>query len=130
MTTHRDRPVNVLIVDDNLEFLAAAAQWLEIQPSTRLAGTARDGAEAIAAVARCAPDLVLMEAFMPVRDGFEATRILKGGAGAPIVIVLSVSEGVAMEHEARAAGADGFLPKSEFAARLPGLIRDLMGQET
>jgi CheY-like chemotaxis protein len=128
--TKHDRPVKVLVVDDNLEFLAAASEWLEIQPATRLAGTARDGAEAIAAVARLAPDLVLMEAFMPVRDGFEATRMLKAGAGAPIVIVLGISEGVAMEDEARAAGADGFLAKSEFAARLPGLIRDLMGRET
>jgi CheY-like chemotaxis protein len=70
-----------------------------------------------------------MEAFMPVQDGFETTRILKSGAGAPAIIVLGVSEGVAMEHEARAAGADGFLPKSQFAARLPGLIQELLGPE-
>jgi CheY-like chemotaxis protein len=69
-----------------------------------------------------------MDAFMPDMDGFEATREIKSRPGGPMIVIVSVSDGVAMEDEARAAGADAFLPKSEFAARLPGLLRDLLGE--
>jgi len=116
-----------MIVDNSPEFLAAACLWIATCPGMRLIGTARNGEEAVAAVERSSPDLVLMDAFMPRMDGFEATRAIKTGPRAPIVVILSLSEGAAMEREARAVGGDGFLAKREFAAKLPGLLRDLFG---
>ena len=125
MTTKTEDPIAVVIVDDSAEFVSAACAWLESQAATRLAGTASGGREAVMAVERFAPDLVLMDVFMPDMDGFETTRRIKSRPGAPVVILFSVSDGSAMEQEARAAGADGFLPKSEFASRLPALMREL-----
>jgi CheY-like chemotaxis protein len=122
-------PIAVVIVDDSAEFVRAACAWLESQAATRLAGTASGGREAVLAVERFAPDLVLMDVFMLDMDGFETTRRIKNRPGAPVVILFSVSDGSAMEQEARAAGADGFLPKSEFASRLPALMRELTDRE-
>ena len=128
MTTKRDGAAHVLVVDDSPTFLAAAAAWVQSQPSMRLVGTVSSGSDAVTAVTRLAPDLVLMDVFMPEMDGFEATREIKSLPGAPIVILLSVSDDSAVEDEARAAGADRFLPKPEFASQLPGLIRELLGR--
>ena len=121
----RSESLNVLIVDDSEDFLAVACSWIDTQPSLDLMGTARNGVEAVEAVGRLHPDLVLMDAFMPLLDGFEATRRVKSAPHAPWVVLVSVHEGVAMEHEAWAAGADGFVPKADLATRMPALLRAL-----
>jgi CheY-like chemotaxis protein len=115
----------VLLVDDSEEFLTAASKWIAARTTLRFAGTARNGAEALDWLSRSAASLVLMDCFMPVLDGFETTRRIKSSEGAPCVVLLSVHEGSAMEQEAWAAGADGFLAKSDFASRLPDLVRGL-----
>jgi DNA-binding NarL/FixJ family response regulator len=117
----------VLVVDDSEDFLTVACSWIESQPSLTLVGTARNGAEAQSAVDRLAPDLVIMDAFMPVVDGFAATRAIKARRAAPWVVMVSVHEGTTMEHEAWAAGADAFVAKANLADRLPDAIRDLRG---
>lgn len=118
MSASTPAPIRVLLVDDSEEFVRAAGLWIESQPSLLLVASARNGEEAIEAVGAVAPDLVLIDAFMPVLSGFEATRRIKARAGAPLVLILSVHEGSAMEQEAWAAGADGFIPKPELATRL------------
>ena len=129
MTTKPDRAIGVLVVDDSALFRAAVSAWVERQPSMRLIGAVANGSEAVAAVKRLAPDLVLMDVFMPEMDGFAATRIIKSLPSAPVVILLSVSDESAMEHAARTAGADRFVPKPEFALQLPGLLRELLGEQ-
>ena len=122
--------VSVLVVDDSEEFLAAACSWIESQPLLSLVGTARNGAEGRDAVARLSPDLVVMDAFMPVMDGFAATRAIKKQRVAPWVVMVSVHEGTTMEQEAWAAGADAFVVKSSLADRMPATIRSLRRGET
>ena len=128
MTTKRNAAVGVLVVDDSPVFRAAVAAWVERQPSARLLGAVSNGREAVREVDRLSPDLVLMDIFMPEMDGFQATRAIKSQADAPIVILLSVSDGSAIEHEAQAAGADRFVPKYDFAFKLPGLMQELLGE--
>ena len=125
MTTNTEDAIAVVVVDDSKEFLTAACAWLEGQQALRLVGSATDGLEALETVARVGPDLVLIDAFMPVMGGLAATRAIKSRSGAPQVILLSVHDGGDMEREARSAGADAFVSKSQFSERLPGVIRDL-----
>jgi CheY-like chemotaxis protein len=129
MSQEAKDPLTVLLVDDSEAFLEAAGSWIATQRWLRLAGTARDGAEALARLEQEKVSLVLMDAFMPVLDGFEATRRIKAADESPIVIMLSVAEQTVVRHEAWAAGADAFLPKSEFSDRLPGLIREVLADE-
>ena len=119
------RPIRVLIVDDSRDFLDAVSDWIERQPGMEVVGTAANGADALDATESSRPDLVLMDAFMPFVDGFEATRRLKAVAGAPWVVILSVHHGAAIEREAWAAGADAFLPKGELSDHLPALVERL-----
>ena len=130
MKAGASRSIRVLIVDDSRDFLDAASDWIERQPGMELCGTAMNGADGLGAIETVRPDLVLMDAFMPELDGFEATRRAKSVAGAPWIVILSFHHGAAIEREAWAAGADAFVPKGELSDQLPSLVERLVAGET
>ena len=104
-------PLKVLVVDDTETNRMILTVFLR-----RLGHNvvlAEDGAQAVAAFEREAPDLVLMDVMMPVMDGYEATRRIKALAGEHWVPVLFVS---ALDNEESLvagldAGGDDYLPK-------------------
>ncbi|RQX14983.1 DNA-binding response regulator [Micromonospora ureilytica] len=85
---------------------------------------AATGAEAVDAVRRTCPDVVLMDVRMPVLDGLEATRrILSGAAGAPRIIILTTFDLDQYVYAALAAGASGFLLKDVTPEHLVAAVR-------
>jgi DNA-binding NarL/FixJ family response regulator len=113
----------VLIVDDDPLVRSALTLMLGGQPDLEVVGEAADGRAGLAACARLAPDVVLMDIRMPVLGGLEATRDLHRRTDPPRVIVLTTFD--ADEHvvAALAAGADGFLLKDTPPARIVDAIR-------
>ncbi len=119
-----DNPVNRMIGEGFLKALGLPAQ------------TADDGMQALAACAREAPALVLMDLQMPVMDGLEATRRLRALQQAgrlqrfPIV-ALTAHALQSDRDQATAAGMDGYLTKpllldalrAELQRWLPTLVR-------
>lgn len=100
-----------LVVDDDLRSRELLTALLTAQ-GYRVTQAA-DGAEALAAAARQAPDVVLLDVMMPVMDGFETCRRLKQQPQTAIVPVLLVT---ALNDRAQrlngiAAGALDFLSK-------------------
>ncbi|MCL7426038.1 response regulator transcription factor [Streptomyces sp. YS415] len=83
---------------------------LEAQPDIEVVAEAGDGAEAVAAVRRHAPDVLLLDIRMPVMDGLEAARRVCGQSGCKVVMLTTfdLDEYV---YEALYAGASGFLLK-------------------
>ena len=74
---------------------------------------AENGEEAIAAVAKQRPDLILMDIQLPVMDGYEATRRIRTNPdlnSVPIIAVTSYAL-TGDEDKARAAGCDGYVSK-------------------
>jgi len=74
---------------------------------------AENGEEAIAAVGRRRPDLILMDIQLPVMDGYEATRRIRTNPdlrSVPIIAVTSYAL-AGDEDKARAAGCDGYVTK-------------------
>jgi len=55
-------------------------------------------------------------------DGFEATRRIKSRQGAPLVAILTLHDSQAIRRAAAAAGADGFVAKSELNQEMPRLL--------
>jgi YesN/AraC family two-component response regulator len=64
----------VLIADDQALVRGGLRKIIETEPDLDVVGEAGDGREAVDAVQRLLPDLVLMDITMPVLDGLEATR--------------------------------------------------------
>ena len=101
----------VLVVDDAGRIRLALRCCLEAYGYE--VEEAGDGREALAAVARFRPDLVLMDLAMPVLDGLSAARGVDSAAVGlhPRVIVLTAHGSVAMAAAARACGVSAFLEK-------------------
>ncbi|MEV0395026.1 response regulator transcription factor [Polymorphospora rubra] len=103
--------IRVLLVDDDPLVRAGLSAVLGAGRDIEVVGEAADGADALDAVARLRPDVVLMDIRMPGMDGLAATEALRTVAGAPAVIVLTTFD--TDDHILRAlrAGASGFLLK-------------------
>ncbi len=117
--------VRTLLVDDSPEFLGAAARFLATDPQVEIVGRVLSARDAIEAVTRLRPDLVLMDVAMPDMNGFAATRQIKERPNPPRVIVLTLYDNDEYRAQAHAAGADGFVAKSEFGTQLLPLIHTL-----
>ena len=123
-------PLRVVIADDQALVRAGFRLILEEVGGFQVVGEAADGEQAIAAVRRHRPDLVLMDVRMPNLDGIEATRrILSGGASCRIVILTTFDLD---EHvfAALRAGASGFLLKDVSPEQLVASLRMLAGGES
>jgi DNA-binding NarL/FixJ family response regulator len=82
---------------------------LTTSPLLKVVGEAADGQEAVRLVETYQPDVVLMDAQMPVMDGLEASRRIKREWPQAKIIMLTVYN--AHRAEAVAAGIDVFLSK-------------------
>ena len=103
--------VKVVVVDDQALIRDGLRTMLELDDGISVVGEAADGAEAVDAVQRTRPDLVLMDIRMPGVDGLEATRRLLQRPGGPKVLILTTYEADEYVIEALRAGASGFLLK-------------------
>jgi DNA-binding NarL/FixJ family response regulator len=109
-----DRPIRVLLADDQALVRAGFRMILEAEPDLEVVGDAADGAEALAQAAAVRPDVVLMDVRMPGVDGIAATRRLldhQPAGNAPKVIMLTTFDMDEYVYDALRAGASGFLLK-------------------
>lgn len=122
-------PVRIILVDDNADFLVAAAAYLRARPEVQVVGTARSGVEALELAARLPVDLVLLDLNMRGVDGLKTTRQLKALPG-PKVIIVTLHDALDYRRLALAAGADGFIGKGDFTTALLPLIGMLFRDDT
>ena len=114
----RARKVQIVIADDEprarqaLRMVLSLATWDtadQVHVAVEVVGEAANGQEVLTQVAQWRPEVVVMDARMPVMDGFEATRQIKELWPAVRVVMLTMHpDGRA---EALAAGADAYLLK-------------------
>ena len=116
-------PTRVLIADDQALIRTGFAMILAAN-GIEVVGEAADGAQAIDAVRRTCPDVVLMDIRMPEIDGLEATRrILSGTGTAPRIIILTTYDLDRYVYAALNAGASGFLLKDVSPEHLVAAVR-------
>ncbi|MFZ1150544.1 MAG: response regulator [Xanthobacteraceae bacterium] len=113
---------------------------VEDQPDNRqiirdmLAGTgyeiteAENGEEALAAIAKQRPDLILMDIQLPVMDGYAATRRIKTDPALKSIPVIAVTSYALSgeEKKAREAGCDDYVPKPYSPRQLLAKIRQYL----
>jgi DNA-binding NarL/FixJ family response regulator len=99
----------VLITDDRLATRKGLRALMLTQPDIQVIGEVANGEKAIEFIKEEKPDVVIMDAYMPVMDGLEATRIIKSNWSEIRVVILTLHDDI--REEAFAAGADAFLIK-------------------
>jgi two-component system cell cycle response regulator DivK len=104
-------PKTVLVVEDDPDHREIVSTLLRHHGYGVL--EAVDGAAAVDAVGRHRPDLVIMDAHLPVLDGWRATERLKADPGVSTIPVVILTAAAQAEDRARAVhvGCDSFLTK-------------------
>jgi two-component system cell cycle response regulator DivK len=88
---------------------------------------AEDGAQALEAIAKRRPDLILMDIQLPIIDGYTATRKIKADpAMRSIPIIAVTSYALSGEKKAREAGCDDYVPKPFSPRQLLAKIRQFL----
>ena len=115
--------IRILLVDDHAMVRRGLRGFLELFDDLDVVAEARDGEEAVAAVAASSPDVVIMDLVLPVLDGVAATARIK--AEHPTVEVIALTAFAEEERVTAAieAGASGFLLKTADADDVAGAIR-------
>jgi DNA-binding NarL/FixJ family response regulator len=105
--------IRVVLADDQAMVRAGFRMILESEDDITVVGEATDGADAVSAVNRSHPDVVLMDIQMPRMDGLEATRRLTSDESIHSrVVILTTFERDEYIFEALRVGASGFLLKN------------------
>jgi len=103
------KTLSVLIADDEATVLDALSTVLT-RLGYNIAGTARDGAEAVELVRNTPADFLVLDISMPVMDGIEAARVIVAEKPLPIIISTGVTDEVTIEA-ARQVPVQAFLTK-------------------
>jgi DNA-binding NarL/FixJ family response regulator len=115
-------PRTVLIVDDHEDFRRSATALLTAE-GFDVVGSARDGEDAIDAVERLRPEVVLLDIQLPGVDGFVVAEHLAQTAHPPRVVLISSRDASSYGRRLDAAHALGFLAKRELSgASLSALV--------
>lgn len=119
------QPIRVLLIDDDPMVFAGFELILSRSEDIELVGAASDGDEAVAAVQRHFPDVVLLDVRMQRVDGISATAALRALPHPPRVIVLTTFDADDVVMRAIGAGASGFLLKTASAGDMIAAIRNV-----
>jgi DNA-binding NarL/FixJ family response regulator len=103
--------IRVLLADDQTLVRQGIRTLLELEEGIEVVGAAANGREAVAAVERLRPDVVLMDVRMPELDGVAATRALAERCPEVAVIILTTFDDDEYVFEGLKAGARGYLLK-------------------
>ncbi len=126
------RPIRVLGVDDSLVMRSLLRIVLASDPAIELAGMAKNGVDALDAVDRHKPDLILLDIEMPRMNGLEVLAELRSRHATAKIIMCSTltCRGARVTLEALAQGATDYVTKptaqNGVAAAVGTLARDLL----
>jgi DNA-binding NarL/FixJ family response regulator len=123
MPVNANKPIRILLADDQSLFREELRTLLSIQEDLEVAGEAGNGEEALRQAVLLQPDVVLMDLRMPVMDGVSATRRLHETLPQCRVIVLTTFDDDEDVFEGLRAGAVGYLLKDVASEKLFEAVR-------
>lgn len=115
--------IRVVVVDDEPMVCAHLRSILGSAEDIEVVAQALDGAEAVEAVVRHRPRVVLMDLRMPGVDGLTAIPRIAALPDPPAIVALTTFDADTYVLRALRAGASGFLVKSTPPQELIGLVR-------
>ena len=116
----------ILIVEDQEDNRAILRDLLTAHGFAYIEAT--NGEEGVAMAAREKPDLILMDIQLPVMDGYEAMRRIKGNAELRAIPIIAVTSYALSgdEAKAKAAGCDAYVTKPFSPRQLLAKVREYL----
>jgi DNA-binding NarL/FixJ family response regulator len=121
---------SLLIADDHTLVREGLRRVLAARPDWEICGEADNGREAVALALRLKPDLVILDFAMPELNGLEATRQIRAALPRTEVLMLTMHDADSLVPEALAAGARGFLLKSDAGHALVTAVATLLTHQS
>lgn len=115
--------IRVLAVDDHPMLLEGIAASVRAQPDMDFVGEANNGLDAIEQYRVLRPDVLLLDLNMPIMNGVDVIRRIRGEFSKARIVVLTTYKGDVLAARALKAGALGYLLKSSLRKELLTAIR-------
>ncbi len=117
--------LRILLADDHEMLRKGLRATIETQRGWEICGEARTGREAVAKTRELRPDVVVMDIQMPELSGMEATRQIRESLPRTEVLILTMHESERLVRELLAAGARGYMLKTDASELLIPAVQAL-----
>jgi DNA-binding NarL/FixJ family response regulator len=117
--------LRILLADDHEMVRKGLRATVEGHQGWEICGEARTGREAVAKASELRPDVVVMDFAMPELNGVEATRQIHAAVPRTEVLILSMHDSEKLVREMLAAGARGYLLKTDAGESLVAALQAL-----
>jgi DNA-binding NarL/FixJ family response regulator len=122
--------LRILIADDHELARSGIRALLESHVGWEVCGEARDGREAVELAGSLNPDLILLDIGMPSLNGLDAARQILAISPATRILIVTMHDSEQVVREVLAAGAKGFLLKSDAGRDLIAAVEALQHERT
>ncbi len=118
--------IRIMVVDDHALFRRGLISLLDEMPEFMVVGEASNGQEALDAIQKLAPDVLLLDINMPVMDGIQALAAIRKILPEQKVLMLTISQNDDDLIDAIVAGANGYLLKNAEPEALRNTIQQIV----
>jgi DNA-binding NarL/FixJ family response regulator len=122
--------LRILIADDHEVARQGIRSLLENHAGWEVCGEARDGREAVEFASQLKPDVLLLDIGMPNLNGLDAARQILTIIPEARILILTIHDSEQVVREVLAAGARGFLLKSDAGRDLVAAVEALQNRKT
>jgi DNA-binding NarL/FixJ family response regulator len=122
--------LRILIADDHEVARQGIRALLETHPGWEVCAEAKDGREAVELATNSKPDIVLLDIGMPNLNGLDAARQILAMSPTIRILILTMHDAEQVVREVLAAGARGFVLKSDAARDLVAAVDALQHRRT
>jgi DNA-binding NarL/FixJ family response regulator len=121
--------LRLLLADDHAIVRQGLRRLLEERPGWEICGEAVNGREAVEQALRLKPDVVVLDLSMPELNGLAATREIRKALPQTEVLILTMHDSLQLVREVLAAGARGFLLKTDAVTSLLPAVEKVSRRE-
>ena len=122
--------LRILVADDQEAIRKRVCSILESRIDVQVCAEAADGKEAVEKAQELNPDLIILDITMPILNGLDAARMIKGFAPDIPILVLTVHKSEQLMQEAKKIGVQGYITKAEASQTLLHAVDAVLQKRT